>query len=31
MGQKYIAIDPIATGHTIKKTMLNKGLKVSDL
>ena len=31
MAQKYIAIDPIATGFAIKKTMLDKGLKVSDL
>ena len=31
MAHKYIAIDPIATGFTIKKTMLAKDLKVSDL
>lgn len=31
MGQKYIAIDPIATGKNIKNTMLNNELKVIDL
>ena len=31
MGQKYIAIDPVSTGRNIKKTMLDKGLKVLDL
>lgn len=31
MGQKYIAIDPIATGHNIKSIMSGHGLKVIDL